>query len=216
MYLDSNDYQTVWNLAHKWANSDPESNEIDKFPEEVKLNIHRITAAIFRNQLPARNKKRVILIDNSLLAWLIDFRHFKILRACINNDFFDKSYLNSIYVRRTHVISWCEKEYLPVPYIWDNKSQTVIANSEYDSSDDENDNWYNDLTERRKNRVACLELAKKLWKISPNKSYEQIYNDPTMKQFGNPNVFSLESFKKWARPFAPDQIKEGGRPIKIK
>lgn len=216
MYLDSNDYQTVWNLSHKWANSDPDLSTVENLTEDVKLNIHRIASAIYRSQLQARNKKEPILINNSLFATLIDFSHFLKLRACIYKDVFDKKYLNSIYIRRAHVIDWCEKEYLNVPAMWEYKNKSSLTNVEYDSSDDENITWYSELTDARKKRVACLELAKKLWLISPNSAYEEIYNHPTMKQFGNPTVFSLDAFKKWSRPFAPDDIKIGGRPIRNK
>lgn len=217
MYIDSDDYQTVWNLGHNWIGCDPESTDPQNLPKEVKLYLHRMAAAIFRNQLPARNKKRVILLDESLFARLIiDYKHFKKLRQCTKDDIFDKTYLSSIYVRRPHVIGWCIKEYLEIPAFWQTKNQSILSNLSYDTSDDENEGWYNDLTERRKQRVACLEMAKKLWLINPTSTYEQVYNDPVMKQFGNPNVFSLEAFKKWSRPFAPDQIKEGGRPIKNK
>ena len=212
MYLDSEDYQTVWNLAHNWSSSDSESTDPKNIPKEVQLYLHRLAAAIFRNQLSARNKKRVILIDNSLISLLIDLRHFKKLRQCTSEDIFDKAYLNSIYVRRTHVIDWCAKEYLQIPPIWRLKDQDNLIGSEYDSSDDENEGWYNDLSDRRKKRVACLEMAKKLWLINPELTYDEIFNHPTMKQFGNPNVFSLEAFKKWSRPFSTEYAREGGRP----
>ena len=114
------------------------------------------------------------------------------------------------------MLSWCEEDYLNPPPIWQIKNNLLNNPETYDSSDDENLTWYSELTEARKKRVACLELAKKLWLISPNLTYEEIYNHPTMKQFGNPTVFSLEAFKKWSRSFAPDEAKIGGRPIRNK
>lgn len=216
MYIQTEDYETIWSLSHKWVGHDPETTDPNNLPSEVALYIQRVSAAIFRNQLPARNKKRVIFIDDSFISFLIDFKHLKNLRACVFDGRFDKSYLTTIYVRRPHVIEFCAKEFLEVPSFWQTKNQNIISNASYDSSDDENITWYTELTERRKQRVACLELAKKLWDMNPSRSYEQIFNDEIMRQFGNPKVFSLEAFKKWARPFAPDQIKEGGRPSKIK
>lgn len=217
MYIESDDYQTIWNLAHNWARCEPSSTDPNNLSKELKLHVHRLAAAIFRGHLPARNKKRRILMDDSLLVTLLDYKHYRQLKNCIQEDHFDKSYLNSIYVGRAQVIDWCTKQYLDIPPIW--HSKTTNGNLEqisYDSSDDENEGWYTDLTERRKQRVACLEMAKKLWLINPNQSYEEIYTHPTMKQFGNPNVFSLETFKKWTRPFSPAFAKEGGRPKQIK
>jgi len=215
MYIDSDDFQTIWNLGHNWAGYDADATDPENLPKDLQVVIQRLLAAILRNNLSARGKKLSILMDDSLFTIIFDFRHFYRIYKCIHNDVFNKTYLNSIYVKRSLVLDWCKKEYIDPPPIWkieDKKSS--VMDSVYDPSDDENEGWYNDLTDRRKQRVACLEMAKKLWMISPDRSYEQIYNDPTMKQFGNPGVFSFEAFKKWTRPFAPEQIKEGGRPIK--
>jgi len=217
MYIDSEDFKTVWDLGHKWTGCDAETTDPKNLPQDLKTCIQRMLAAILRNNLPARGKKLAILLDDSFLTFLFDFRHIYRIYKCIHNDIFDKEYLKSIYVRRTNVLDWCKKEYLEPPPIWKvGLENGLVANKAYDASDDENENWYNDLTDRRKQRVACLEMAKKLWLINPEQSYEEIFNHTTMKQFGNPGVFSFEAFKKWARPFAPEQIKEGGRPIKNK
>ncbi|MFZ1850956.1 MAG: hypothetical protein WAU15_01750 [Nitrosomonas sp.] len=59
--------------------------------------------------------------------------------------------------------------------------------------------------------TGCLELAKNLWKENPGVSYEQIYNDLIMKKYGNPSIFTPDSFQKWAKDYASDAAKKGGR-----
>lgn len=217
MYIESDDFQTIWNLGHNWTGHDPESTNPKNLPKDLQVVIQRLLSAIMRNRLPARGKKLAILMDDSIITAIIDFRHIYRIYQCIHNDVFDKTYLNSVYVRRANLIDWCKSEYLESPPVWNIEDKKLPSvDKAYDSSDDENESWYNDLTDRRKQRVACLEIAKKLWLIDPSKSYEKIYNDPSMKQFGNPGVFSFEAFKKWARAYAPEQVKEGGRPIKNK
>lgn len=215
MYLDSQDFQTVWYLAHNWCDADPEITDENNLPGNLKITIQRIMNAIMWNHLRVRTRRWRIFTDESILTFILNFSHYRKFNQCLRGNVFNKAYLNSLYVKRPEVLAWCQKDFLAAPPIWGLEKNLDVENK-YDTSDDENEGWYNDLTERRKQRVACLELAKKLWLIYPDKSYEQIYNDPTMKRFGNPNVFSLDAFKKWARPFAPEQIKEGGRPSKIK
>ena len=210
MYLDSKDFQTVWNLAHNWTGDDPESTDPQALSQEVKESIYRIMAAIFRSDLPARTKRFPIFEDESFFTFVFDFGHLLRFRKCLRNDTFDKHYLNSIYVRRPGVLAWCEKEYLDPPPIWRLNGQTPPA-SVPDESDDENQGWYDDLTEQRKHRVGCLEVAKRLWTIDPGQTYVQIYSHPDMKKYGNPSSFSLDAFKKWSRPFASDYAKSGGR-----
>lgn len=212
MYIETEDHQTVWNLGHNWTGHDPELTDPKNLPKDLQLALQRMLAAVLRNNLAARGKRFAILMDGTLLTFLVDFRHFYRIYKCIHNDVFDKTYLNSIYIRRANLIDWCKKEYINPPPIWKVETEKLTdLDSTYDASEDENEGWYTDLSERRKKRVACLEMAKKLWLIKPEQTYEEIYNHPTMKQFGNPSVFSFNAFKKWAREFAPDYATQGGR-----
>lgn len=211
MYIESLDYKSVWELGFAIQSS----RDSDFLSDDIKLNIQRMASAIFRNDLSARGRYLAILGDDSIFTTLIQFKHLIKLSRCIHKGQFDKNYLSKIYIRRSNFIAWCEKEYIEPPSDWKNESHRPQVTA-YDSSDDENEGWYSELTDRRKKRVACLELAKKIWEEHPEWSYEQVYNDAAMKRFGNPNVFSFDTFKKWARPFSSDQAKEGGRPVKNK
>lgn len=213
MYLQSEDYQTVWKLSHNWAGIEVTESK-DNLSEDLKITIHRIMNAAILGRVTVRNKRGQIFMDDSLFTFIFDFSHYRKFGKCLRRDIFDQSYLDSLYVKRPEILSWCLADYLTQPPIWKLEGEKNSATSAYDASDDENQTWYNALTDQRKKRVACIELSKKLWMIHPESSYEKIYNDPRMKQFGNPGIFSFDAFKKWTRPYAPEQIKEGGRPIK--
>lgn len=213
MYLDNNDYQTVWRLAHNWAGGDPDTNYADKLPTELTEAIHRLMHAAYNRAILIRNRKRAFFLDESFLSSVFDFNHTNRFLKCLRKDVFDKAYLDAIYVKRGDVLRWCQKEFYEPPPVWrlaETSSAPVLTNESAD--DDKETDWYENLTPARKQRVACLELAKKLWKINPNQTYEEVFRHSDMIQFGNPQVFSLNSFKKWAREFAPDPAKIGGRP----
>lgn len=89
-------------------------------------------------------------------------------------------------------------------------------NSESIDPDDENNNWYEKITERRKQRVVCIELAKQLWEINPNLSYEEMQKHPTMQQLGYSSTFSSKSFKNLVRIVASESAQLPGAPIKLK
>ena len=213
MYLDNHDYQTIWKLAHNWCKLDPDLSNDKDLNDEVKSVIHRIMLAINWHKISLRNKSYRIFEDESFLNFFFDFKHLRKFHKCLRKDIFDKSYLDSLYVLRPEVIAWCQSDYLTVPPIWqiDHSAQ----NNKHEV-DDENDGWYQELTDLRKQKLVFLELAKRLWLKNPNQTYEDIFNHPVIKEHGNPNVFSLDSFKKWSRPFSSDFAKEGGRPKKIK
>lgn len=210
MYLDSKDFQTVWALAHNWTGFDPEQTDPANLPQEIKDSIHRLLSAIWRQGLTGRTKRFAIFMDESFLSFVMDFKHFLRFYKCIKRGVFDKDYLNSIYVRRPEVIAFCEKEYLTVPPIW--RIEELVQHMPIEEQDDENQGWYEELSDPRKRRVGCLEVAKRLWAMNQNLSYEQVYHHPDMRKYGNPGCFSFNAFKKWARPIASEFAKKGGRP----
>lgn len=214
MYLDSKDFQTVWRLAHNWVGADADSSDPVSLSPELKDAIHRLMSAAINRAIPIRTRRFIIFMDDSAISLMLDFLHLRRFWKCLRKDVFDKAYLDSIYMKRSDVLRWCQNEFLPPPPIWRVQDAHVSVSS-HDSDEDEPADWYNDLTEKRKLRIACLEMAKKLWRINPEQSYEEVYRHPIMKQYGNPEVFSLSAFKRWARPFAPDAAKTGGKPKEI-
>lgn len=116
-------------------------------------------------------------------------------------------------MKRNKVINWCEKVALLVPPpCWAKSYSVVMHDSNTKTVEaDENNNWHTELTDRRRKITGSLELAKILWKENPELSYEQILNHPIMKKYGNPSVFTTDSFKKWAKEYASDYAQKGGR-----
>ncbi len=216
MYLDSNDYQTVWRLAHNWVDADPDQSNPDALSDELKNSIHRLIHAAMNRALPSRTKRFVLLMDDSFLSLVFDFHHFRKFRRCLRADEFDKAYLESIYLKRGDVLRWCQSEFLAPPPIWQVTIPSTLKSDERpneleDDADDDKDKWYEKISERRKQRITCLEIAKQLWKENPELSYREVYSHPTMTRYGYGASFTFETFKKWARPFASEYAKQGGK-----
>lgn len=115
MYLDSKDYQTVWQLAHNWVDADPEKSDPNLLPDELKHSIHRLMSAAINQAIPSRTRRFKLFMDDSFFTWLFDFLHFRKFGKCLRNDEFDKPYLSSIYLKRGDVLRWCQSEFLSPP-----------------------------------------------------------------------------------------------------
>lgn len=153
-------------------------------------------------------------MDDSFFTFVLDFQHFRKFRQCLRNDEFDKSYLNSIYLKRGDVLRWCQSEFLIPPPIWQVAEMVVIKSDEpLDDSDDDKDGWYDKISDRRKQRIACLEIAKQLWKDNPELSYKEVHSHPVMTRYGYGKTFSFDTFKKWVRPYASESAKQGGNKL---
>lgn len=218
MYLKGTDYRSIWALSHQWKGYDPEISGNESPPEEVQDLIQRLISGHFRGDFPLR-KGSGFLIDpkeNSLLINLFVSLPlmFKLRKFQTRNEF-NKELLNNLYVRRGEILGWCQKEFLAPPLCWTpetNDANQSPANTPEGADDDsDKDGWYEKLTDRRKQLAATLEIAKQLWKEEPKQTYEDILKHPVMIRFGYPKIFTLDSFKRWARPFATEYAKNGGR-----
>lgn len=211
MYLDSKDYQTIWQLAHNWVGADPEISDSHQLSDDLKHKIHRLLSAAINRAIPSRTRRLQLFMDESLFTLMVDFRHFRKFGRCLKNDEFDKAYLSLIYLKRGDVLRWCQSEFLLPPPIWQVEEVGIYKhNEQIDDSEDDKDNWYDKIPPRRKQRIACLEIAKQLWKENPELSYKEVHSHPVMTRYGYGKSFSFDTFKKWARPYASEFAKQGG------
>lgn len=127
MYLDTDDYRTVWQLAYDWAGQDSQDNASNDPSPEVKEAIHRILVAILNKLISVRTSSIVIFEDDSFLGFVFDIRHYLKIRACQRKNRFDKKYLDSLYVWRPEVIRWCKNDLLPIPPCWQPKLEIDVA-----------------------------------------------------------------------------------------
>lgn len=207
---NSPDFKTVWQLAHNWIGADPDKTDPNNaISPELITAIHRLMHAMSSMEITVRWKGWRIFMDDSFLSSVFDLYHnFKFYR-CLRKNKFDKDYLDNLYAKRNEVINWSiNVARLDPPPCWAPKQ---LLSAEITDIDDENKGWYDVLTERRRKITGCLELARKLWEENPNQSYDQIYNHPILKQYGNPSVFSKDSFQDWAKDYASEFAKRGGR-----
>lgn len=216
MFLEGKDYLSIWKTANLWAEYDPDSTNFADLPEEVQDNIFRIIQGVLRDDLTLRKKSGTRLAEDNPFAFFSLFFALLKLRKCLTKHTFDKEYLDSVLLGRGEVLRWCQKEFLTPPSFWMPEEAKALQTSRaIDAEEDEEDEkhgWYNVLTARRKHRVMCLEIARRLWTENENLTYEQVYSDPVMNRFECKRAFnSLVQFKEWARAIASEFAKEPGR-----
>ena len=220
MHVENNpDFKTIWQLAQDWAGEKSDQTDPNAISPKLRLDIDRLMRAIGSKEISARWKGHRIFIDDSFLTFIFDFRHAIKFYQWLMHNKFSKDYLDNLYVKRNEVIIWCDKVALiDPPPCWSHKKLATIdyVNSEPVDPDDENNSWYHKITERRRQRVVCIELAKQLWESNPNLSYEEMQKHPIMRQFGYSSTFSSKSFRKLVRDVASEFAQSPGAPTKSK
>lgn len=111
MYLDTKDFQTVWQLAHNWVGSDPDKSDPKTLSTELKETIHRLMSAITNHDLSVRTRRMPFFQDGSFFAFIFEFHHYKNFWKCLSRDEFNKAYLDSRYIMRGDVLRWCQNEF---------------------------------------------------------------------------------------------------------
>lgn len=206
------EFLSLWALAHAWEGLDPDSTDPRDIPASIQSHLDMLMLAFFRKDFPIRRASGYRLIGHHFLHVLFGLdREFDQLWDNLSRKKpLDKEFLDKLYVMRSDILRWCEKEYRDPPPCWMPDSKADEAPTAEEEADD-NDGWYEKLTDRRKTIVAGLEIAKALWKQHPHLSYEEVLRHPSMTGPGFHRVFSFDSFKSKARPFASDEAKRGGR-----
>lgn len=208
MYLDNNpDYQTVWQLAHNWADADPDETDISAIPPKLREHIIRLMIAIRNRKISVRTRSGAIFADNSIITFIYDLPHYVKTLTCLIWSVFNKSYLDSLYVKREEVIDLCIKSYCDFPPCWVPKrlSYELITTKEaknYRPADETED------------RIRCQAIASTLWELDATIHPQYIVTSKIMKRFGNGKQYSDETLKGWIAEVDPikTQRKRGPPP----
>lgn len=137
MFLDGEDFKSVWQLAHNWTGEDPNKTDVKEVSPKLKTAIHRLMHAMVNHEISARSRRGRIFEDDSFLTFVFDSLHYWEFYQCLRRNNFNKSYLDNLYVKRYEVISWCKNvAFLDPPSCWVpiSSSDKRITNSNNNNS----------------------------------------------------------------------------------
>ena len=207
MYIESEDFRTLWVLAHQWAGYHPDKTDANNLPSQAELNLKRLASAILRTELKIRNKKgRLIFVDFSFIDLLYNFKHLNKLSKCKSGKVFNKDYLDSLFVSRYDFLSWCEKEKYPNPEFW---VLTQVS---------ENNKVSNRPKNEAEDKAVCRAIAKVYWDIDPNIHPAHMSESRAIKKLGNGDQYTDDAtIKDWIADLDPmRKERKTGRPRDIK
>lgn len=210
-FLNTADFESLWAASFRWLGIDPQNFDAAEPPDQVKQITFRLIRGFYTGDVLLRRQSGYKVPYEPMLFFIMDLNPWrKQLWGCQAKGRFDKAFLSGLYIERSNILSWCAKMRIEPPPFW-TPAEPPAALSPPDEDDDDKDGWYERLTEQRRRRVACLELARHLWKQDRQLSYEAVRLHALMKQAGLHSVFTPDTFKKWSRDFAPEEAKQGGR-----
>lgn len=205
VYSESEDFRNVWKLAHEWAGYHYDKTDPDNLPQQIKLNLMRIASAILRHSLKVQTQNYPVLQDDSIFEFIFSFKHFFRLIRCRSGKFFNKQYLETLFVKRHNFIEWCELEKYPDPDFW------VLVMS-IDSSR---------VSKRPKNeaedKAVCRAIAKIYWDIDSDIHPSHMVESTAICILGNGNQYTdNKTIKSWIADLDPQfKTRKSGRPKEL-
>lgn len=208
MILEGIEFDTIWRVAHKWANQDPNTNNTESLHPLVSDRLQRMArAAIFR-KLSLRDTTNTPVLDSWLLINMIFERKiFWGLRACYFHHKFDQALLDSVYVSRAELLKWCEVGYLSPPQFWleDNLISKIPEKAKHSPA-----------SRRDKAIVAWRSFAQALWLIDPNIHPRHMAESNALKELENVKGYSPDTVRDWIVDLDPLKgVRNTGAPPKI-
>jgi hypothetical protein len=206
MILEGIEFDSIWQVAHKWVNKDPNVSNAQSLHPSVSEKLQRIArAAIFR-KISLRNSNNMPVLDFWIVVnMMIERKLFWGLRACYFHQKFDKSLLDSLYVSRAEVLRWCESEYLSPPQFWLEDNQiSKIPEKIKDSP----------ASKRDKAEAAWKAFAQALWLIDPRIHPSHIAKSEAIRQFENVKDYTPDTVRDWIVDLDPlkDERNTGAPP----
>lgn len=207
MFLKGIEFETIWRVAHKWVDQDPNANNIGSLQDLVKIRIQRLARAVIKRKLSLRKSNGVPALDSGFIFSItFEGKIFWPLRNCYVKEKFDQSLLDSVYVSRAEVLKWCEGEYLSPPQFW--LENNLTSNSPEKSKD-------SPASKRDKAEAAWKAFAQALWMIDQRIHPRHIAESKAFRKFENVKDYKPDTVRDWIADLDPSKIDRNGRPNDI-
>lgn len=208
--LKGREFETIWNVAHKWGNLDPTTSKVESLDDEAKIRIQRIARAIMFRQLSLRRADNLPVMDSPylLVNFFVDPVTFWKVRNTYFTDEFDHAFLNTHYISRSELLRWCETQYLTYPEFWlEDNSISQIPQQQRDKP----------ASQKDKDKAACRAIAQSFWKIDPRIHPSHMAESYFLREYGNAkNYRDDKTVRGWIADLDPQaELRKPGRPNDI-
>ena len=205
--LPTNDFRSIWELAHLWEGYNPEQTDPANLPVPVVDKVQKLIWGFLGSHLALRKAKGWRVPPDNLFLFLFNVNRIRVRLWDIATGErpYDRKFLSGLFVRRAQLLQWCEKEYLAPPKIWapafsgsDSAARTAIGKHKNEAID----------------KQLCQALARTLWDIDARIHPAHMARSKAVLQYGNGAQYKDENtVKGWVAEVDPlRKERKSGRP----
>jgi hypothetical protein len=218
------DHLSIWEVAHRWANLDPDHSDPKQLPIAVKDAFRRIAKAVQLEHIPLCNEVgiqgRNYIYSRSTGKRIESEECFSALDDCLHRRRFDRDLLSLIYLPQWEFGAWLCGERMPLPDFWF-PEEWCKQNAARLGLPEEQDAEINDQPKVQKNPInaqvdkqLCQAIARTLWDQTPNMTIAAVCRHKAVLQYGNGSLYKgKDTLRNWLREVAPEAVRgRRGRP----
>ena len=109
---------SIWEIAHRWHGIDPEGDETKTVLSEVRETLRQLLLAINLYLNPYDGNDQEIPVEELWFTGIRKTKFSKQLEQCMNQRTYEKSFLNSVFIRKSELPKWCAGGGIPLPAFW--------------------------------------------------------------------------------------------------
>lgn len=218
---------SVWEIAHRWHNLDPNATDPKNLPLPVQDTLRSLCQDLVRQAIPAGDPggedfgvtftfpkydawyKAANADERAFGYWAaLDMhtqRHRETvagLERCVEQRVYDRQKLDSVYVTIFSLERFCKLNYLPKPEFWFPGDDAVIV-----------------APPRREqiDKQICQGIARTLWGEYPDLTIQALIKHPAIRKNGNGAQYKEKTLRGWLSEVDPRSAEaKTGRPPKPK
>lgn len=231
-----NDHLSLWEIAHRWNNVDPNKIHWFGLPLEVKDSCRLMMNAILNAELESSLEMNKWHSGSDTPPEFFIRYHLDNIKACIWGQKFNRKLFKFVSVDRWYLQKWCEMYNIPLPEFWFPSGWKIEPDRFMDEESEEIDGDTNDLVNKgetdadkesklricQRARASCQQLAELLWKDNPELNISEMVRHEVIIKYGARyyegdivRCYGDETIRRWIQDLAPTHIKgKRGRPKK--
>ena len=218
---------SVWEIAHRWHNLDPNATDPKNLPFPVQDTLRSLCLGLVQQAIPACDigghdfgivstgpKYDVWHASASADERVLGYeaavnKHTQLhqeavagLLRCVDQRVYDRQKLDSVYISIFGLVRFCEMNYLPKPEFWfPGESKEVVTPPRREQID----------------KQVCQGIARTLWDEHPDLTIQTLIKHPAIQRNGNGAQYKEKTLRGWLSEVDPRSAEaKTGRPPKPK
>ena len=213
-----NDELSLWEIAHRWNNLDPNTIHLLRLPLELKDSFRLMINAILEADLDSSLLMEKWYSDSDTSPDMHIRYYINDIYTCIWGKKFNRRLFKIISITRYSFKTWCELYDIPLPEFWF-PSGWKYQPDRYSLLDDENaetqdhENTSSKLRKNQETRIACRQIAEQLWKEDSTINITEMVKHGIIQKYGGGKNYGDDTVRRWISELAPPDIRgKKGRP----